>query len=165
MWIYLLRHGIAEDSRPGLADEDRALTKEGVARLEAAAGTWRRLVPPPELVICSPLLRARETAALFASAVGYENDSRIDESLVPHAMPEQTLTVLEGELLCRTESVALVGHEPHLGYLLGALLTGHTRLSIALKKGMLIGLQTDSATNVIASLRFSMGQKLASKLT
>ena len=84
---------------------------------------------------------------------------------MPQAMPEQTLTVLEAELFARTESIALVGHEPHLGYLLGSLLTGHTRMAIALKKGMLVGLQTESATNVIAGLRFVLTQKLAATLT
>ena len=165
MWIYLLRHGIAEESRPGAADEERALTQEGIRRLKAASSTWGKLVPTPQVVITSPLIRARETANLFAKAVGYEEEIRIHHSLLPQAMPEQTLTVLEGELFAKTDSIALVGHEPHLGYLLGALLTGHTRVSIALKKGMLIALQTESATNVIAGLRFSLGQKQAAKLT
>jgi len=165
MWIYLLRHGIAEDPRPGLDDDQRALTEDGHARLAAASRAWHKLVPTPQIVLCSPFVRARETATAFAKAVGYQGDVRRDPALVPNAMPELALTVLEGEQRSRTESVALVGHEPHLGYLLGALLTGHARMSIALKKGMLIGLQTESASNVIAGLRFSLSQKLADKLT
>ena len=34
MWIYLLRHGIAEEPKVGQADEDRALTKQGRERLD-----------------------------------------------------------------------------------------------------------------------------------
>jgi len=33
MEIYLLRHGIAEDGRPGLKDADRALTPDGREKL------------------------------------------------------------------------------------------------------------------------------------
>ena len=33
MDIYLLRHGIAEDARPGISDSDRALTREGRDKL------------------------------------------------------------------------------------------------------------------------------------
>jgi phosphohistidine phosphatase len=165
MWIYLLRHGAAEDQLPGMADEDRKLTPAGIDRLDAASAAWQKLVPPPAILLCSPLVRARQTADIFAKAVGYRGELRTEPSLVPQAMPEQTLTVLEAELFARTESIALVGHEPHLGYLLGSLLTGHTRMAIALKKGMLVGLQTESATNVIAGLRFVLTQKLAATLT
>ena len=115
---------------------------------------------PPELVLTSPYRRARETAAVFASAVGYQGELREEPKLVPH----EALTVLEGQLLSRTTSVALVGHEPLLGYLLGSLLTGHTHLSVPFQCGMLVGLETDSATNVIAGLQFSMTQTGAAKL-
>ncbi len=119
---------------------------------------------PPELVLTSPYRRARETAAVFASAVGYQGELREEPKLVPHGRTDEALTVLEGQLLSRTTSVALVGHEPLLGYLLGSLLTGHTHLSVPFQCGMLVGLETDSATNVIAGLQFSMTQTGAAKL-
>jgi phosphohistidine phosphatase SixA len=117
------------------------------------------------LVLTSPDLRARETAAVFAEAVGYAGKLRDEAKLVPHGRTADTLEVLEGELLAQTASVALVGHEPHLGYLLGSLLTGHSHMSMPLKRGMLVGLETESTTNVIAGLRFSMTQRFAAKLS
>lgn len=164
MWIYLLRHGIAEDPGPGQPDEQRALTPKGLDRLEKAAAAWQKLVPPPQLVLTSPYLRARQTAEIFAKAVGYGDDPRHDESLVPHGRIEQALATLEGELLSRTESVAIVGHEPHLGYLLGSLLTGHSSLSVPFGKGQLTGVETTSPSNVITRLRFSLAQKLAAQV-
>ena len=89
----------------------------------------------------------------------------IDDALTPGADPSRALTALEGEMLSRTDSVAVVGHEPHLGYLLGALLTGHPRQSIPLKKGMLVGLQVEGATTILAGLRFSLSTKAAAQLT
>lgn len=165
MWIYLLRHGIAEDHRPGLADEDRALTDVGRQRLERAGAAWRELVPTPDIVVTSPLKRARQTADAFVAAVGFDADVRVDEGLVPGARTADAVTLLEGELLSRTGSVALIGHEPHLGYLLGSLVSGDPRLSIPLKKGMLVGLQTESTTTLVAGLRFALSQKAAARLT
>ena len=165
MWIYLLRHGIAEDPRPGADDEERRLTAEGVDRLTRAGKTWQKLMVSPELVLTSPYRRARETAAVFANAVGYGSERRDEAKLVPHARTDEILAVLEGELLAQTASVALIGHEPLLGQLLGSLLTGHPHMSMPLKRGMLVGLETESTTNVIAGLRFSMTQRFAAKLS
>lgn len=149
----------------GQPDEQRALTQEGWDRLEIAAKAWQKLIPTPQWILTSPFLRARETASVLARAVAFRGDLRHDDSLVPHARPEQTITVLEGELLSQTASVAVVGHEPHLGYLLGSLLTGHPRISIPFQRGSLVGVETESTSNLIAGLRFSLGQKPAAKLT
>ena len=78
---------------------------------------------------------------------------------------EAILPILEGELLTRTRSVAIVGHEPHLGDLLGSLLTGRANISIPLTKGMLVGVETDSASNVICNLRFSITQQIAANIS
>jgi phosphohistidine phosphatase len=164
MWIYLLRHGIAEDHRPDRPDEDRELTDEGRKRLQRAGGTWKQLVHTPDVVMTSPLKRARQTADVFADAIGFDGDLHVDAGLVPGAMTTQAMTLLEGEMLAQTDSVVVIGHEPHLGYLLGMLLTGNPGLSIPLKKGMIVGVQTETPTSLIASLRFAIGQKAAAKL-
>jgi len=165
MWIYLLRHGIAENPGSGQPDEQRVLTPEGRDRLELASKAWQKLVPTPALILTSPFARARETASILAKAVGFGGELRQEGALVPHAKTEQTITVVEGELLSQTASVALVGHEPHLGYLLGSLLTGHPNISIPFGRGMLVGLETESMTNLTTILRFSLGQKLAARLS
>lgn len=165
MWIYLLRHGVAEDHRPDLPDEDRALTDEGRRRLRRAGKAWQKLLSAPALVVTSPLLRARQTTEELVAALGDPGELRVDAGLVPGAPLHAALTLLEAELLSGTESVALVGHEPHLGYLLGSLLTAHPRQSVPLKKGMLVGLQTESTTSLVTGLRFSLSQKAAARLT
>lgn len=164
MWIYLLRHGIAEDPRPGGTDEERRLTEEGIARLRKAARSWQKLVEGPDLIVTSPYPRARQTAEILADATDHGFELREHDGLVPHGRTEDAVTLLEGELLSGTGSVAIVGHEPHLGYLLGSLLTGHGHLSVPLKKGMLVALKTESPTNVICSMRYSMTQRVAGKL-
>jgi phosphohistidine phosphatase len=164
MWIYLLRHGVAADAEPGQADADRALTEEGWKRLRRAAPAWRRLVPPPDAVCVSPLRRAQETAQVFVEAVRWKGELRVEPDLVPGAAASVLLRWLEGESLAGTGAIALVGHEPHLGYLLGALLTGHPRQPIPLKKGMLVAVETPATTSLTAELRFVLSSKAAGEL-
>jgi phosphohistidine phosphatase len=164
MHIYLLRHGIAEDGGPGLRDRDRALTDEGWKRLRKAAPAWRRLCELPEVVLVSPLRRAHETASVFCEALPGHGTLRTETALVPEAEVLAAARLLEAEQLAGTRSIALIGHEPHLGYLLGLLLTGHPRQSVPLKKGMLVGLETGSAASLHADLRFAVSQRAAAAL-
>ena len=164
MHIYLLRHGVAADAGPGVADHERALTEDGWSRLRRAAPAWRRLVEPPQVVLVSPLRRAQETAQVFVEAVKFRGELRTDEALAPTAAPSLALNLLEIEALSQTRSVALIGHEPHLGYLLGTLLTGHPRQPVPLKKGMLVAVETESAASLVAALRFALSGKSAAEL-
>ena len=162
--IYLLRHGIAEDGGPGMPDHERALTDEGWTRLRTAASTWRRLVPTPQVILVSPLRRALQTAEVFAEAVAFTGELRVADALIPNGAPSVALSMLEAEALSQTEAVAVIGHEPHLGYLLGCLLTGHPRQSVAMKKGMLVAVETESSASMIATMRFALSQKIAGEI-
>lgn len=164
MQIYLLRHGIAEEGRPGQPDRERAITDVGWQRLRAAAPTWRRLCDRPQVVLASPLRRAQETASVLCDALGHRGEIRTAPELVPEAEPSRALSLLEIEQLSGTACVAIVGHEPHLGYLLGTLLTGQPRLSVPFRKGMLVGVETESTASLVATLRFAIGQRNAGEL-
>src|SRR5262245_42998116 len=74
MRLMLMRHGIAEDAGPdtGYRDEPRALTDEGRARMEQAARGLRALGVEASLVLCSPLVRCRQTADIVAAVLGVE---------------------------------------------------------------------------------------------
>lgn len=162
--IYLLRHGNAEDGGPGLPDHERALTDDGWKRLRKAAVVWRRLVPTPDVILVSPLRRALQTAEVFAEAVAFTGELQVADALIPNGAPSVALSMLEAEALSHTGSVAVIGHEPHLGYLLGCLLTGHPRQSVAMKKGMLVAVETESSASMNATLRFALSQKIAGEM-
>jgi phosphohistidine phosphatase len=163
MHIYLLRHGVAEDSAPG-GDAERPLSEEGWKRLRRAAPAWHALLDVPEVVFTSPLRRAQETASVFAEAVRFRGELRVDSALVPEAPPTLATALLEAEALSGVQSVAMVGHQPHLGYLLGMLLTGHPRQPIPFKKGMLVAVETASSASLIAGLRLALTQRAAARL-
>ena len=164
MLIYLLRHGIAEDAGPGGRDHDRKLTDEGWKRLQRAAPAWRKVCEPPQVVFVSPLRRAQETATVLVDTIGKGAELRTEPALAPEVGAQVAMALLEAEQHSGTRCVAMVGHEPHLGYLLGLLLTGHPRQPVPFKKGMLVGVETESSASLIAGLRFVLSQRAAGEL-
>ena len=101
MRIFLVRHAHAA---PGEPDELRPLTSEGQAAAEELAA--RLAAEQPTAVICSPLLRARQTAEAIAGAAGLE--AEVDERLAPGA----TSLTLREAVEERGGTVVAVGHQP-----------------------------------------------------
>jgi phosphohistidine phosphatase len=135
--LYLLRHGDAGDPRPH-DDDARELTDKGRRRLRTAAGLWKRLRVSPELVITSPLPRARQTAELLVEGLGMEPDVTVDDRLRPGAdWSDMAAAMAEHG---PAEQVAVVGHDPDLSDALG-LLSGAA--SIGLRKGGMACLELD----------------------
>ena len=110
MRLILVRHA---HSDPGQPDELRPLSARG--RDEARALGERLAAERPDLVLSSPLLRARETAAAIAKAAGVE--LRIDERLAPGAGSDDVLAAVEGA----GDTVVTVGHQPDCSEIARAL--------------------------------------------
>ena len=132
MKILLVRHAIAQDSAPG-GDRSRRLTREGREKMERGAAVLAELVPELELLVSSPLARARETAAILAAAYPSPPRSIEDEMLAPESDGAAVVQFLAKQK--RLAAVAMVGHEPNLSQLEGLLLTGRERSFAVLKKG------------------------------
>jgi phosphohistidine phosphatase len=121
MEIWLLRHAAAEDRSSSGRDADRTLTEDGHKRARDVARGLAALEPGIELVLTSPFARARQTAEPVARALKLSGSMRETSSLEPDRDPEEILAEVREE---KVEAVLLVGHEPHLGALLGRLLFG-----------------------------------------
>jgi phosphohistidine phosphatase len=133
--LYFLRHGDA--GQPRVTDDDlRPLSGEGEATLLAAAATWQRLKLRPEVVITSPLVRARQTAELLCQGIGCAGEPVVDERLRPGATwGDLARAMAEHPAAAR---VCFVGHEPDLSQIV-ALLTGAA--SVRMRKGGLACLE------------------------
>lgn len=165
MRILLLRHGDAADLGAGITrDAERPLTREGIQKLTAAAATYARLVETPERLLASPRRRARESAEILARATGFHGRIESDESLHPESDPDLVLSLLHGEVQSGRGSIALVGHEPHLGALLGLLVTGIQHAAIPLKKGMLVAVDLEESTSLVGRLVLAIPQRSARDL-
>lgn len=126
MILYFLRHGAAGPADAGDAQE---LTDAGRAALEAAAPFWRRLNLRPDLIVSSPLIRARQSAELLATAVGATAPT-VDERLSAGSDWRAMAQVLAAHPHARR--TCFVGHEPDLSAAI-ALLTGAA--SVRMRKG------------------------------
>lgn len=141
MRLVLVRHAIAEDAPPpGGGDDDRVLSEKGRRRFRVAARGLRRLVPPIDRVLTSPLPRAAETARILATAFGLAAEPERCDALAPSGGVGQPLFSALGEAP-PDAVVALVGHEPLLSTLAAHLLAPDgTRVEIELKKGAACGI-------------------------
>jgi len=118
MQLGLIRHGECELT--AASDAARRLTAEGRADVEkvarhAHAAKW----PTPDIVLCSPLQRAWQTAEIFNAYWGRE--IQVSDWLQPHVEASKILEVLKK---APNTNFALVGHMPNLGLLLAILLWG-----------------------------------------
>ena len=122
--LLLLRHGIAEERLDQLEDAPRQLTPEGVERTSRVIQSLVWLDLTCDLVLSSPLVRARQTAEL-ALAGGLATELELAAALAPLADPLPLLERWLGPLSPRPgwRRLALVGHEPDLSTL-AALLIG-----------------------------------------
>lgn len=131
MEIWLLRHAAAEDRATSGRDADRTLTEDGHKRAREVARGLAALEPGIELILTSPYPRARQTAEPAARALRLTGHLRESRALEPES---DTKKILDEILAEGVGSVLLVGHEPHLGALLGRLLAGRPGLEIPMKK-------------------------------
>jgi phosphohistidine phosphatase len=143
MKLYLLRHAEAVRREDSIPDGDRALTSDGIKTMKAAALGMRALKMKVDLVLTSPLVRARQTAEIAAEALGVKRKITLTKNLAPDVEPELLIAEL-AQKYCSIKNILLVGHEPHLGRLASVLLTGTTDLPVIFKKGGLMALKLDS---------------------
>jgi phosphohistidine phosphatase len=143
MDIYIIRHAIAVDE--GIAgfedDSQRPLTDKGRKKMRQIAKGLRALGVEFDLILSSPYIRARETAEILAEVFKMKKKIAFSESLIPMADPQLLIPELNEKY--SFNSIALVGHEPHLSSLIGLLTTENTKLDITLKKGGVCYLAAD----------------------
>jgi phosphohistidine phosphatase len=131
MEIWLLRHAAAEERSVSGHDEDRTLTEDGHRRARAVARGLAALEPDIQLILTSPFQRARQTAEPVARGLHLAANLRESRALEPARDPEEILDEIRAE---KVSGVLLVGHEPHLGGLLGRLVSGSAGLEVPMKK-------------------------------
>lgn len=110
--LHLLRHAKSSRDDPALADRDRPLAPRGLRNAAVLAETLSRARFGPELVLCSPALRTRETLAAIAPALASAPEIRFEERLYG-AAAEELVAVLRS-VPDPIGSVLLIGHNPGL---------------------------------------------------
>jgi len=110
--LYLLRHGKSSWDDPGLADRDRPLAPRGERAMAAISEHLRGEGIAPELVLCSPARRTRETLARVEAVLGQGVEVRIEDEI--YGASETGLLELLRRLDAANRSVMLIGHNPSI---------------------------------------------------
>jgi len=130
MRLYFLRHGLATRRLWSGPDELRPLTPRGVERMRTEARLLAAMRLRVDVLLTSPLTRARQTAEIVAQELGaaVQEEPRLGLSFdlaalhaILHAYPQ-------------ARSLLLVGHEPGFSLTIGALIGGGR---VVCKKGSL----------------------------
>lgn len=116
MTVYLVRHAIAEDRGPVWPDDHaRPLTVRGAARMQQIARRLADRGVQVERIWSSPLVRALQTADILAPLWTPAGTVEVVEALAPGHTPSHAGPALAARRA--SGPVALVGHEPDLGWL------------------------------------------------
>lgn len=147
MEIYVLRHGlaVARGTDEYKDDSQRPLTVEGRKKMRRIAKAVRRTEVSFDLILASPYVRARQTAAIVANVLRAEKRLKFSDHLAADGDAEDLIDQLKG-LYHSPRHVLLVGHEPYLSGLISVLLTGAPDLALTLKKGGLCKLTAPRLT-------------------
>ena len=132
MKCYFLRHGIAFEPQDWRGSEfDRPLTQEGKEQMQRAAEAIAQMELHFDVILSSPLVRAKQTAVFVAQALQIESRLNEDARLAP-GFDSASLTAIVGENQ-DAASILFVGHEPSLGERIRDL----TGARVKFKKGSL----------------------------
>jgi phosphohistidine phosphatase len=130
--LYLVRHAIAADRGDEWPDDGkRPLTPKGIQRFRAVVQGLKRMGVLPDLVLTSPLVRAKQTAEILADGLTPHPPVVTAESLAPGG--SQASFVEDIGKHPKAVHIACVGHEPDLGQLAARLIGA--RRPLAFKKG------------------------------
>jgi phosphohistidine phosphatase len=147
--LLVVRHAVAMDradyqeisraeSTPlaEINDDLRPLTEDGARRMRKGAKGLRQLCKNPELLVTSPLERARQTLEILRE-VWPDAAVATCEELRPGAEPARFCEWLRERFpyADKSDAVVIIGHEPHLSTLVAWFMDGSRGSRIELKKG------------------------------
>lgn len=154
--LYLIRHGIAAERGEAYPNDcDRPLTEEGRRKTRQVAKRLATLGLRFDLLLTSPLVRARQTAEIFTETVGYDCPLEVSQELAPEGDFDAWLNWWKAWQQSKTTSgdvaLGLIGHEPDLSTWAEMLVWGDVRSVIVLKKAGVIGLAVPEPTSPVGS--------------
>lgn len=109
--LYLLRHAKSSWDNPGLKDFERPLADRGLGDVPVIAARFAARGGRVESILCSPAVRTKTTAKMFAEEVGFPGDeigSNPELYFAGSNMFLKAASLVDDEC----EAAMLVGHNP-----------------------------------------------------
>jgi phosphohistidine phosphatase len=110
--LILLRHAKSSWHDPAIPDQDRPLNSRGVAAAPLMGRAMAKHGLDPDLVLCSPARRTRDTLALVLPQLKTEPQIVYEDDLY-HATAAEMLALLQ-KVAPAASQVLMVGHNPEL---------------------------------------------------
>ena len=119
MRLYILRHATAEEAASSGDDGARKLTDRSKEKMRGAAAGLRAMGLKFDVILTSPLVRAVQTAEIFAEALGYSPEKiRVVDALKSTGNPAEGVKELAR---LRAKEAACFGHAPHLDQMIAQM--------------------------------------------
>jgi len=142
MILYVLRHAIAEEPRPGQSDSTRQLTETGRSRCRRVLAHAKRVKVQPQNILTSPYDRAAQTAEIAKAELGFDRELITSNALLPFVSVQELWNEIRD--YAAGGDVMVVGHNPQLSMLVVWLLGGRAD-ALWLKKSGLVALDIGGA--------------------
>lgn len=146
--LVLVRHAKSSWDHAGLADFDRPLADRGQRDAPRMVKRFSARNNAPDIILSSPARRAAETAAIFQTGLGLDDDRLVFDRQIYEADLHTLLGVVQA-LHDSWNSAMLVGHNPGLTQLC-AQLVADAPANIPTAGVAVISIATDSWQNVRA---------------
>ena len=146
--LLLLRHAKSSWADPGQPDFERPLNERGRASAPVMGRFLAQRMLKPEVVVCSPAERARETAALALETAELSPPVRYDARIY-EASATRLLEVVR-EIAEPAATAMLVGHNPGMEELITLLTGERERMQTAALACILFDLATWAAVSTEA---------------
>jgi phosphohistidine phosphatase len=155
MVAYFLRHADAEQRAS--SDSERKLTPKGLEQAEKAGKFLIRCGLVPDIILTSPLTRARQTAKIVAEKLGDAEMKEVD--WLGSGMKAETC-LMELKALQTTTSILLVGHEPDFSEAIASMLGLGSADAIKLRKASVTAVELQDFQPGTGQLHFLVPARL-----
>ncbi|MFT6905576.1 MAG: phosphohistidine phosphatase [Oleiphilaceae bacterium] len=137
MKLYIMRHAQASFSAP--SDRERPITESGIKQTNDLLLANRDQISDINLIWCSDLLRAKQTAGLVSEALKIEAIEKL--FLSPDGDIRQVLVELDK--LSSDDCLLVVSHQPLVGELVSSLLNGNSNRAHPYATSEVLALELD----------------------
>lgn len=127
--LYLLRHAKSSWDNPRLDDFERPLSSRGIKACKLMNAHIRKAKVKPDLILCSPAIRTRDTYIRISDAFAWDTEIRFDPEL--YVAGSQELLKRLRQVDRKISSVMMIGHNTGIEHLALALTSGTESKSLA----------------------------------
>jgi phosphohistidine phosphatase len=111
--LILIRHTKSSWGDFSVPDFERPIKKDRIEDAKNMAAKLKSLGIKPDLIICSPATRTRQTAEYFCDALKY-NSSQIQFDKRIYESTAQEILKVVNEVEAKNKTVLLIGHNPSI---------------------------------------------------